>query len=237
MSKYKKEDSFSYTLGTTLTIELLKNKPNLVTKVFFNSNLNEGLGSKEVTELCLKNNIEIIKSDKIFRNLNAKDNCYVIGEFNKYFNELDQKSNHLVLVSPSNDGNLGTIIRSALGFDILNIAIIKPAADIFDPKVIRSSMGAIFSVNVEYFDTFLDYQTKFDNHNFYPFMLQSKSKLKDTIFTENYSLIFGKEDSGLDDTFLKIGHNVIIPHNNSIDSLNLPIAVSIALYEVTKNKY
>ena len=61
--------------------------------------------------------------------------------------------------------------------------------------------------------------------------------LKCVLKKEPYSLIFGPEASGLSDDFLEIGTPLIIKHNKMIDSLNLDNAVSIALYEFTKNEY
>lgn len=237
MGKYKREENISYTLGTTLTIELLNSKPDIVRRVYISPKLDKGIGFTEITELCIINKVEIIETEKIFKILKAKNNCYIIGEFNKYDFVLEDDANHLVLVNPSNDGNLGTIMRSALGFNFKNIIIIKPAVDIFEPKVIRASMGAIFNLNIIYYDSFADYLKTISCYNLYPFMLKAQSKLKETEFKEPYSLIFGKEDSGLDNNYLSIGQSVIIPHEKMIDSLNLPIAVSITLYEVTKNKY
>ena len=64
--------------------------------------------------------------------------------FSKYKGEVKKGESHLVLVNPEDGGNLGTMIRTALAFDIHDVAIIRPADDVFDPKVIRSSMGSIF---------------------------------------------------------------------------------------------
>ena len=149
MKKYKKEDLESYTLGTTLTLELLNKKVNLVKRVYIHSKQEKNETLDKILNICNKNKIEVIYSDKIINTLSEKENCYVIGVFKKYESKLDYSKNHIVLVNPSNMGNLGTIIRSAVGFGILNIAIIKPAVDLFSPKVIRSSMGAIFNVNIE----------------------------------------------------------------------------------------
>ena len=51
---------------------------------------------------------------------------------------------------------------------------------------------------------------------------------------QKFSLVFGNEAKGLDDSFLKEGTSVVIKHTNNIDSLNLPIAVGIAIYEFSK---
>ena len=97
-------------------------------------------------------------------------------------------------------------------------------------------MGAIFNINFSYFDNFKNYYdlTK-ETHEFFPFMLQATKNLKDVCVPNCYSLIFGNEGSGLSRDFLNIGTPVIIKHSREIDSLNLDNAVSIALYEFTKN--
>lgn len=234
MKKYSKNDLESYTLGTTLTMELLNKKIEYVKRVYIHSKLSKNETYDKLINICKNNNIEVIESDKTINALSDKDNCYVIGVFNKYINNIND-SNHIVLVNPSNMGNLGTIIRSSVGFGINNLIIIKPAVDIFDPKVIRSSMGSIFNINFKYYDTFKEYQNDFKNRDYFPFMLKAKTNIKDKVVNRNYSLIFGPEASGLDDSYLSVGTPLIIKHTNNIDSLNLDNAVSIALYEFTKD--
>ncbi len=58
-----------------------------------------------------------------------------------------------------------------------------------------------------------------------------------TKFKTPFSLIFGNEATGLPKEFLNIGESVIISHSKNIDSLNLTIAASIAIYESTKNNF
>ncbi len=235
MKKYKKNDLESYTLGTTLTLELLNKKIEYVTRVYIHSKQEENETYRRIIDICNKNKIEVIYSDKVINNLSDKENCYVIGVFKKYRMMLNKDSNHIVLVNPSNMGNLGTIIRSSVGFNVSNIAIIKPGVDVYDPKVIRSSMGAIFNANIEYFESFDDYYSLYNNRNIYPFMLKAKVKLQDIKCERVFSLVFGNEATGLNDSYLEVGTPVIIKHSNKIDSLNLDNAVAIALYEFTKN--
>lgn len=236
MKRYNKKYNVSYTLGTTLTIELLNKKLKYVKKIYFHSQLIKNDVTDKIEKTCHDNNIPIEFNDKVFNILSQKENCYVIGEFSKYETTLEKNQNHIVLVQPSNAGNLGTIIRSMVGFGICNLAIIRPAVDIYDLKTIRASMGAIFSINFQYFDSFDEYSKTYLN-NYYPFMLQAKKKLSNMIIKEPFSLIFGNEATGLPKEFLNIGESVIIPHSSNIDSLNLTIATSIAIYEATKNNF
>jgi len=237
VKKYKKTDQVSYTLGLTLTIELLLKKPDKVRNVYLHSTINKNDAYYKIEDLCQENNIPFLQSDKPFNILSNKENCYVIGEFEKFDKEIEKDQNHVVLVNPSNAGNLGTIIRTAVGFGINNIAIIKPAVDIFDPKVIRASMGALFHLNFEYYDSFKDYNNNISIRELYPFMLKGSISLSDLNPKGLYSLIFGNEATGLSDDYLEYGQSIIIKHTNNIDSLNLPIAVSIALYQATKDTF
>ena len=232
--RYRKDDPVSYSLGITLTFELLRYKTEYVNKVYVHSAMKEGETYDKLRRICGEAGIPIQQTDKIFHVLSQKENCYVIGEFRKFEDVLDPRASHIVLVNPSNAGNMGTIMRSALGFGMNQMAIIRPAVDAFDPKVVRASMGAIFSTDFVYFDSFEEYQKVYGERELYPFMLDAKCSLHDVRPKGRFSLIFGNEATGLPAEFSKIGQSVIIPHSNRIDSLNLPIAASIAMYEATK---
>lgn len=235
MKRYKRSDDISYALGITLTFELLIDRPDQARRVYVHSDFERGETFDKLSSLCSANKVEIVFSDKPFNILSQKENCYVIGEFSKKYMALDKNASHIVLNNPSNAGNLGTIMRSAAGFGIVNLAIIRPAADPFDPKTVRSSMGSIFRLNIEEFDSFDEYMGKAGQRNIYPFMLKAKKKLNETEFVKPFSLVFGNEATGLDDSFLSVGTSVIIAYSDRIDSLNLPIAASIAMYEATKS--
>lgn len=234
--RYRKDGPVSYSLGITLTFELLTCKPEVATKVFIHSSMKEGDTLEKLKALCQKHGVEMVYTDKIFHVLSQKENCYVIGEFQKFDSELPVEASHIVLVNPSNAGNMGTIMRSALGFGFEHMAIIRPAVDAFDPKVVRASMGSIFSTKFAYFDSFDEYQERYGDRELYPFMLDARKALHEVKTGERFSLIFGNEATGLPPEFAKIGTSVIIPHSDRIDSLNLPIAASIAMYATTAGK-
>lgn len=232
MAKYKKDEQTSYCLGTTLTLEALSFKRKEVKKVYISPKQKRDETYKKIASLCRQNGIPLIENnEKIFRELSEKDNCMAIGEFDKFFSPLEANKSHVVLVNPSNLGNLGTIFRSCFGFYLEDVAIISPCADPFDPKTIRASMGAIFHLRISIYPSFDEYQKEFPEHHFYPFMLQAKATLKEADKQEPYSLIFGNEAKGLDPSFLEIGTPLLIKQNKGLDSLNLDNAVSIGLYE------
>lgn len=234
INRYKKNDETSYTLGTTLTIELLRKRIEQVRMVYLHSKTVKNETIEMVIRLCENNKIPIVENDKVFTKLSEKENCFVIGVFDKYESNLDFSNSQLVLVNPSNSGNLGTIIRSMVGFGVFDLAIIRPGSDVFDPKTIRASMGALFRVRFRYFTSMAEYLDSISDRNVYPFMLEAQTILGTDQYPGRFSLVFGNEATGLDPSFLGIGIPLRIAHLDTIDSLNLTSAVSIALYEFTK---
>lgn len=236
MKIYKKSNETSYTLGVFPTIELLKSRPQDVVRVIVHSSIDQNKGYPVIQQLCQKYHIHVDIHDKTIEKLSPKSNCFAIGIFKKYTCQLLDE-NHVVLVHPMDMGNMGTIMRTMLGFNYHQLAIIKPAVDIFDPKVIRASMGAIFHMNVVYFDTFEEYYSCYQHHEFYPLMLKGAKNIHKVKTNGIHSLVFGNESSGLDDRFLEYGQSVFIPHSEDIDSLNLSMAVGLTLFHFSQKKF
>ncbi len=229
---YKKSLNYSYALGIFPTIELLTSRPKDCIGVLISKEAEKYNGVDKVRQLCLDNDINFDIADKAINKIAKKEKTKVMGVLKKYDSKLILDQDHLVLVNPSLPGNFGTIIRTAVGFDVNNIAVIKPASDIFDPKVIRASMGAVFKINFGYYASFDIYTESFSNNTIYPFTLSGKNKLIDTKFENPASLIFGNEGQGLDNTFDRHNTSVKINHTNKIDSLNLATAAGIALHSL-----
>lgn len=232
LKKYKKNFDYSYSFGAFPTVELITSMPHNVLKILVSSKYKNETNSLDIFELCDKNNIKVEVNDKLINRIADKENCYIVGVFKKYKCSLDSNSSHIVLVNPGNMGNMGTIIRTLAGFGMNDLAIISPGADIFDPKVIRASMGALFKINHKYYDNYKDYENSFKTHKAYTFMLDGAVSLKNVDHSpdEKFTLVFGNEATGLDSSFSHIGTSVVIKHTDRIDSLNLTIAAGIAMY-------
>lgn len=232
LEKYNKDLNYSYTFGAFPTFELINAKSECAIKVVLSTKCKQTDEIKNLTNLCARKNVEIEVDDKTINRLAEKENVFVVGVFKKFAGG-GLGARNLVLVNPSDMGNLGTIMRTALGFGFKNLVIVKQAVDHFNPKVVRASMGAIFSLNIAEFDSLDEYlQTK--NPKFF-FMLNGKNTLGNfETPTKNFDLVFGNEAHGLPEVCLTAGTSVVIKHSAAIDSLNLPISVGIALYEFNK---
>ncbi len=233
VTSYKSDNIHTYGLGATVAMEYLLKKRDAVKGIILHPGFRSEETIAKIKDIC-GDDIPVSTEEKPFNILSKKDNCFVICVIEKKKAGIAD-GNHMVLVNPSNCGNLGTIVRSCLGFGVQDIAIVgKTAADPFDPKTIRASMGACASVRIEVFDEFEEYAKRFPSNNLYPFMLDGSTKLQETTINKPFSLIMGNEATGLDPSFRNVGKPIRIEHSSDIDSLNITIAASIGLYEATK---
>jgi len=136
---------------------------------------------------------------------------------------------NVALDSINDPGNFGTILRTCDWFGIKNIYCSKNCVDLFNPKVVQSSMGSISRVNVFYTDLF----TMINNLNkkvyTYAAVLDGKN-LNNSKLNPNSLLIFGNESKGISDDILDlVNYKVTISKKGISDSLNVSVSVGIIL--------
>lgn len=236
LKRYQKEFAFSYAEGVYSCIELLDTHPEHVTRLLLSSSGERNSGITRIVNICKDHNIPFETNDRLIERICRNGKHLAVGVFNKYLSAIEPDKNHLILVNPSDMGNTGTIARTMAGFGMLNLVLIRPALDYFDPKVIRASMGSLFRLNIAYFESLQEYQKKFSN-NIYLFKTGNNSSIRETRFISPFSLVFGNESSGLTDDIDINGTTISIPQDNRIDSLNLSVAAGIALYETCRERF
>jgi TrmH family RNA methyltransferase len=234
--KYKKEDGLSYTFGAFPTVELLKNKADWALAVLYHPDLAE---SERVftRSLCESHGIPFTEDKKSLERIRDKDNIFMAGVFQKHDTELAADAPHVLLVNPSDMGNVGAIMRACLAFGVKDLGIVKPAADYWHPKAIRASMGAIFHLRVAAFDGFASYEAQYKaGRVLYPFMLDGALPLQSLEPSQagQFTLIFGGEGPGLPASYAQVGQSVYIRQSDEVDSLNLATAAAVGLYEFTR---
>ena len=226
---------YSYAAGVFPCMELLRTGPERA-RLLLVSQRAEGDGIRALREMCRLKGIREEIADKALARISGKQNCYAALVFDKWLSVLRETKPHVVLHHPMDEGNLGTILRTLLGFGILDVAVIRPSADLFEPRVIRASMGAVFSLNARSYEDFSEYREAYPAHAMYPFMLDGAVSLEQAArnIQRPYALIFGNEGKGLPSGFARLGQTVRIPHSGDIDSLNLAVAVAIGAYAFTR---
>ena len=235
LDPYSKKLDYSYCLGLFPSITLMETRPEAVLRLLTQPAGAGNEGVEKLRRMCLDRGIRSEDAERVLRRESKKDNCFAALVFQKYQSRLDMARNHAVLCQISDGGNLGTALRSLLGFGIKDVAVIRPCVDVFDPHVLRSSMGAFFKMRVHVYEKFDDYLSECGERALYPFMLDGARPLGQVVKNrpEPYSMIFGNEASGLPAEFSRIGQSVIIPQSADIDSLNLAVAVSVGAYAFT----
>lgn len=239
LAMYHQDLTYGYAPGVFPSHALLDARPEIARRLLLHSEAGGTEGIEALRARCQSLGIREEIADNVLARVSRKGNCYAAIVFCKYDSPLACGAPHVVLHNPSDMGNLGTILRTCLGFGLRDLALIRPAADAFDPRVVRASMGALFAMNVAYFDDFDSYRARYPEHALYPFMLRGAKTLRHAVRRrcQPFSLVFGNEATGLPERFAQMGHPVRIPHGDSIDSLNLAVAVSIAAYAFTESDF
>ncbi len=141
----------------------------------------------------------------------------------------------LILDSIQDPGNLGTIIRSSVAFNIDTLIINDKCADPYSDKVIRASQGMIFKTNIIKKDLTIFLNELKGKIPIYGTKVDGGKDLKTLEKISKFAIIMGNEGNGVDQKLLNICDEYLyIPMNNKCESLNVGVATSIILYELTK---
>lgn len=150
------------------------------------------------------------------------------------------KANPLIMVleSVEKPGNLGAVLRSADAAAADAVVICDPLTDIYNPNLIRSSIGAVFTVPVavcssaEAIEWF-----KAGGYNILTAQLQDSSLYYDTDMTGPTAIVMGTESTGLSDCWREAATaHIRIPMLGSLDSLNVSVSAAILLFEALRQR-
>ena len=232
LEPYSRKLDYSYQLGVFPALMLLEARPECAQRLLLHPQGLENEGVVKLRARCAELGVREELAERVLRRESKKDNCFAGLVFKKYDCPLDPDANHAVLCQISDAGNAGTAMRSLLGFGVRDVAVVRPCVDVFDPHVLRASMGAFFKLRLRVYDDFEAYRAEFPERALYPFMLDGARPLNDVAREARppFSLIFGNEQTGLPADFARIGQSVFIPQSDEIDSLNLAVAVSVGTY-------
>jgi len=176
-------------------------------------------------------------SKEVMKKLSSTDSIpNVIGVCRKKEEE-EIGSKILILEDIQDPGNLGTIIRSSLAFGIDTIVLSTKTVDLYNPKVVRSTQGMMFHVNIvvrELIPFIKD--LKKNNYVIYGTKVDNGINVKNVEKKDKYALIIGNEGNGMSSDIESLcDKNLFIDMDNGVESLNAAVAASILLYEM-RNK-
>lgn len=140
----------------------------------------------------------------------------------------------LALDDIQDPGNLGTIIRSAVAFNIKTILLSENTVDLYNPKVLRSTQGLLFYTNVIRCDLEKELKKlKEEQYSIYVTNVEEGKEINKMNVAEKLVLVMGNEGNGVSSNIKSLkDENIYIKTNNLVESLNVGVATSILLYEL-----
>ena len=191
-------------------------------------------------------NYEIV-SDKVFDGMSqtkTPQGILAIVKQPEYdFNKIiSNKSPKLLFLEDVRDpGNIGTMIRTAEGAGFDGIVLSKESVDMFNPKVVRSTMGAIYRVPFIYEENFVDtLKDKYvkAGYSLYAAHLEGAVNYTSVDYCEKVGIIIGNEANGISDEVVKVAQNMIkIPMEGQVESLNAAVSAALIMYEVYRQTH
>jgi TrmH family RNA methyltransferase len=140
----------------------------------------------------------------------------------------------LILEDIQDPGNLGTIIRSSVAFNVDTIIVSNNTVDVYNDKVLRSSEGMLFHINIVKKDI-KNIINELHNNGYilYGTKVDGGTNIKEITVSDKYAVVMGNEGAGVSkDTLDKCDKYIYIPMNERCESLNVGVATSIILYEI-----
>lgn len=222
--KYRDETNMYLVEGEHLVKEAYENNVLEELILLENTNLNIDVKTSYVT----KNVLNFIS------NLDTPNG--ILGICKKKENTL--KGNKIVILEDIQDpGNLGTIIRSSVAFNVDTLVLSNNTVDLYNPKVIRATQGMLFKLNIIIENDLenLIKNLKQNNYTIYTTNVKNGNSLKTIEKKDKVAIIMGNEGSGVSEKLNSLADKYLyIDMNKNCESLNVAVATSIILYELDK---
>ena len=154
--------------------------------------------------------------------------------------DLDVGDNPLILVAeaPEKPGNIGALLRTADAANLDAVIIANPRTDLYNPNIIRSSVGCLFTRQIAIGSTqeIISYLKK-NKISIFCAALQASKPYHNCDFSRSSAIVVGTEADGLSDEWLdNSDQNIIIPMQGEIDSMNVSVAAGILIFEASRQR-
>ncbi|SDS30506.1 RNA methyltransferase, TrmH family [Formosa sp. Hel1_31_208] len=202
--------------------------------------------SEEQVSSIIPADTELIEISKdVFQKLAHRDTTEgVIAIANSKSHDINtirfSSENPLILVAeaPEKPGNIGAILRTADAAHVDAVIIANPKGDLYNPNIIRSSVGCVFTNQIGLGST-NDIISFLKEHNIsmYCAALQASVAYHTQDYTSPTAIIVGTEATGLSDAWIMSAtQNIIIPMQGEIDSMNVSVAAGILIFEAKRQR-
>ena len=237
--KYRDEQSSYIIEGLKIISEAIEENAVIKKVVICEDYItNDTINSKVMYEIARHECIYVSK--KVFDSITtviAPQGILAVVEKPNVHKNINYKEDVILILDGIQDpGNLGTILRTADSVDLKQIIVSKETADVYNPKVVRSTMGAIFRVNVIESSNLVETIKEIKKNRFK--IIATSLGGTDTIYDIEYkkkAIIIGNESKGVSKEVLEAADStVVIPMLGKTESLNASVACGIILYEYAR---
>ena len=238
--KYRDESNSYIIEGIKMVEEAINENAEIKQIIICEDCLQEELDKKLLYEIakydCMYVNLKVF--EYITTVVNPQGIMAVIGK-NNNLSEINYNEDIIIILDGIQDpGNLGTILRTADSVNLKQIVVTKETADVYNPKVVRSTMGAIFRINVIESDDILKTIKEIKKNKFK--VLATSLGATESIYDVDFkkkAIVIGNEANGVSKQVLDVADNkVIIPMLGKAESLNASVATGVILYEYVRQK-
>lgn len=239
-SKVRNEQGVFVIEGLKMFLEADK---ETIVKVYISESFHADITDK-YNEYFMDCQIEVV-SNTVFKEVSDTKTpqgiMAIVKQPNYGLDEIISKEylNLLILEDIRDPGNLGTMVRTAEGAGITGIILSSTSVDIFNPKVIRSTMGSIYRMPFVYVDHLPQAIEELKKKDIVLFAahLSGENDYDKEDYPKRCGLIIGNEAKGISpETTLLAQRLIKIPMAGKVESLNAAIAASILMYEIYRQR-
>jgi len=227
--KYREIHGLFLAEGYHVVEELLKSDWEIESLITSNSEISQKLGSPRGT---LKP--ELVKPGVIDKIADAKTPQEILALVKIPQIQTDMAIHNRIVVADGikDPGNMGTLIRTAYAFGFDAVITTSKSVDIFNPKVVRATQGAMFGLSLFYdIKTDVILNSLKSTHTFYALDSSGDADIDDIEPDDRYVLMIGSEIEGISESLLNLAdYRIRISHTGSVDSLNAAVAGGIAMH-------
>ncbi|MEE1219239.1 MAG: RNA methyltransferase [Ruminococcus sp.] len=238
-AKYRRESSAFIAEGVRVCMDAFLS--NATIDIFFSTENARDKYSEEFNKLSNAANKTIIVNPSVFSLISDTQTpqgflCVIkILDKNCEFDTIKNNSKFLGLDNVQDPNNLGTILRTAEAFGINGVVLSEDCCDIYSPKVVRGSMGAVFRLPFLRTTSICDFIDSHNDLKTFAAVIDNAQKLTEVDFSGSCMAVIGNEGNGLKpETIAKCNQRITIPMNGKAESLNASVAASIIMWEMVK---
>lgn len=212
----------------------------VVQKLFFCPKL----ATHESASLKIEKEKIIEVSPEVFLKISYRDKgdgfLAVADTFDYSQKDIETKDNTMLLVleNVEKPGNLGAIIRTALAAGVKTLILNDMQTDIFNPNVIRSSLGGVFGLKIVKLER-EEAVNFFKKHNISIFVTSAHAEKKywEEDYNSSFALVLGSEDQGVSNFWKEQAYSFLyIPMQSQLSSLNVSVAGAVVIYEALRQR-